>query len=333
MEQFFDMRKPIFKKVSNLNFLYNTMKFERNGNIYEIAGFSSKSWQQTFELMDGTRTIDNISQETSVSTSDLSQLVDMLHKKNVIGIADDNRILSGEEFWQLHDEYSRQWLDKIAEHSLWPALTQGTADRAVAIGFVIEKYHYIEGAYEHMAFAAANADPRISKDLTRHFKEEYLHGDIYLGGLSSLFPKKSIVESLPLPSTRALINCLNELAQSNSFAYYSANEFLQKTENIGDGISNPVETFYEAIERNYNLPPAICRAMRAHTDQDQDLGHQDVFAEMCTKLGTISIPLANEYLQATKQIAEHLEYFLDGILSYYSKYSYVPRSKASLANE
>jgi len=94
-----------------------------------------------------------------------------------------------------------------------------------------------------------------------------------------------------------------------------------------------VETFYQAIERNYALPPAVCKAMRAHTKQDQSLGHRDVFAEMCAKLGEVPPPLAEKYLQATKQIADHLEYFLDGILTYYTKYPYVPRPAASLTSE
>ena len=56
------------------------------------------------------------------------------------------------------------------------------------IGFAFEKYHYIEGAYEHMAIAAANATPEMMPHLARHFIEEYTHGDIYRKGLRSLFP-------------------------------------------------------------------------------------------------------------------------------------------------
>lgn len=328
-----DLRSPILKKVENLNFTPNKVSFERNGNFYELEGVDGKSCEQLFTLLDGSKTIHSISKEKSVPEKTLSEFIDLLYEKNVIGISSDKRIFSGGEFFFLHEEYSQHWVDQLAGHPIWPALTEGTANQAVAIGFVIEKYHYIEGAYEHMAFAAANADPRIQKDLTQHFMEEYLHGDIYLGGLSSLFPKKSIIESIPLPSTRALINFLNELAKSDSFAYYSANEFLQKTENISDDLDDSVESFYAALEHNYNLPPAICRSMRAHTAQDQELGHKDVFAEMCLKLDEVPFSMANKYLQATKQISDHLEYFLDGILCYYTRHPYLPRSPASLTGE
>lgn len=328
-----DTRKPILKSCEKLAFSPGLAAIERNGRRIELGTPGAASWREVFEQLDGSNTLSDIAKRCSISEPVIAELVDTLHEENVVGFEGDDRMLSGEAYWKLHGEYCRGWLDRIAGHPIWPSLTEGKADRAVAIGFVIEKYHYIEGAYEHMAIAAAYADPRISSDLTKHFMEEYNHGDIYLGGLSSLFPKKSVVESLPLPSTRALLNCLNELALSDSFAYYSANEFLQKTENVGEGLEDPVERFYEAIERNYNLPPAVCRSMRAHTAQDQTLGHQDVFAQMCAKLGRIPASVANKYLGATRRIVEHLEYFLDGIQTYYTRFPYVPRPRATLTSE
>jgi pyrroloquinoline quinone (PQQ) biosynthesis protein C len=326
-----EVSTPILKKIEGLNFAPAGVRFARNGLDYELDGVTEEIWRRTFELMDGTRSLAALREQAPIPQESLTQMVRQLLQANVIGLPEDRRGLTGPEFYQLHAEYSRGWLDGIAAHPIWPAMTEGRVDRAVVIGFVIEKFHYIEGAYEHMALAAANADPRISADLTRHFMEEYNHGDIYLGGLSSLFPKSAVVESLPLPSTRALVNCLNELAMTDSFAYYSANEFLQKTENIGDDLDDPVEIFYRAIESHYQLPPAVCRSMRAHTDQDQKLGHANVFEEMCAKMGEISIDSANEYLRATRQIADHLEYFLDGILGHYTRCPYVPRPKASIA--
>ena len=68
------------------------------------------------------------------------------------------------------------------------------------IGFAFEKYHYIEGAFEHMGIAAANATPEMMPHLARHFIEEYTHGDIYRKGLRSLFPDDVVLRAQPLPS-------------------------------------------------------------------------------------------------------------------------------------
>lgn len=324
---------PRLRRFDKATFTAHQTRVERLNKQYDIDGVDEILWTSVFERMDGTRSIEDLCLGTSVSEKELTELIENLHIGGLISIPDaSSSQMSGADFWNLHNDYCHGWMNRIALHPLWPALTSGLADRAVAVGFVIEKYHYIEAAHEHMALAVAHADQRIWKLLSRHFQEEYNHGEIYLSGLSSLLPKESIVNSMPLPSTRALINFLNELAQSDSLAYYSANEFLQKTENCGDGDSDYVEAFYEAIERSYSLPAAICNAMKAHTRVDQDLGHSDVFFDICNQLNVITREQANRYLSATRRVVDHLEYFLDGIQLLYSARPYFPRPRSSMCN-
>ena len=85
------------------------------------------------------------------------------------------------------------WLQPIYDHPLWEKIVTGKATRAQVLGFAFEKYHYIEGAFEHMAIAAANATPEMMPHLARHFIEEYNHGDIYRKGLRSLFPDDTVL--------------------------------------------------------------------------------------------------------------------------------------------
>lgn len=319
---------PTIKSLTNKSFVENGVVLEKFSKQYEIQGNPDKL-RTILNGMDGSRNISELSKLSGISEGNVEALAMQLKQENLVSDASaPDKVMSGEEFWEVHNDYCQDWLDKIAAHEIWPILTEGKADIAVVLGFVIEKYHYIEGAHEHMAYAAANADPRIATDLTRHFIEEYTHGDIYLRGLASMFPEETIVRSIPLPSTRALVNYLNELALTDSYSYYAANEFLQKTENIDEGPESPVEKFYKALEKHYDLPRAICTSMRAHTKLDQELGHDNVFKEMCEKLGDVPMDNVNQYLQATQRIAEHLEYFLDGILSWYTRFPYVPRPPA-----
>lgn len=329
-----NLNYPILKQLDEVIFTENSVEITKNDKNIKINGINENLWNDFFSKLDGKKSLEEIkkSYPHTINFNKIEKIITALNKENIIHFKGSKTNFTGIEFWHIHDQYCRGWLDNIANHKIWNLMTEGKVNKAVILGFVIEKFHYIEGAYEHMAIAAANADERISKDLTRHFMEEYNHGDIYLGGLKSLFPKKMIVNSLPLPSTRALVNCLNELAYKNSFDYYAANELLQKTENIDNELSSPVETFYSKIESHYNLPTAICRSMRAHTEQDQCLGHQDVFLEMCNKIENLTLSEVNSALQAAKQIYEHLEYFLDGILTYYTSNPVVPRTKLTLSN-
>ena len=194
------------------------------------------------------------------------------------------------------------------------------------LGFAFEKYHYIEAAFEHMGTAAANATPEMMPHLARHFIEEYTHGDIYRKGLRSLFPDDVILRSQPLPSTRALVNYLNETAQRSSFAYYSGNELLQMTENTGDKTAGgAVDEFYAAMRKHYPYTAKLIDSFIAHTKADQALEHQDAFRLMCKSVPPLTRREVNDALNVAKNMAEHLLLFMDGIDTFYAKFATVPR--------
>jgi len=202
------------------------------------------------------------------------------------------------------------------------------------IGFAFEKYHYIEAAFEHMVIAAANATPEMMPHLARHFIEEYTHGDIYRKGLRSLFPDELILRSQPLPSTRALVNYLNESAQRSSFAYYSGNELLQMTENTDDErAGGAVDEFYDAMRKHYPYTDKLIDSFIAHTKADQKLGHADAFLLMCKSVPPLTRREVNDALNVAKNMAEHLVLFMDGIDTYYEHFPIVPRRACDLTSE
>jgi hypothetical protein len=202
------------------------------------------------------------------------------------------------------------------------------------IGFAFEKYHYIEGAYEHMAIAASNATPEMMPHLARHFIEEYRHGDIYRKGLRSLFPDGTVLRAQPLPSTRALVNFLSETAARNSFAYYSGNELLQMTENTGDEKDgSAVDDFYAAMRKHYPWSDPLIDSFIEHTHADQKLEHQDVFLQMCESVPPLTRRDVADAMNTVKQMAEHLMLFMDGIERFYARFPTVPRLPCDLLSE
>jgi pyrroloquinoline quinone (PQQ) biosynthesis protein C len=214
----------------------------------------------------------------------------------------------------------------VYRHPLWDKIVTGKASRSQVIGFAFEKYHYIEAAFEHMGIAAANATAEMMPHLARHFIEEYTHGDIYRKGLRSLFPDDVILRSQPLPSTRALVNYLNESAQRSSFAYYAGNEVLQMTENTGDEkAGSAVDEFYGAMRKHYPYTDKLIDSFIAHTKADQKLGHADAFLLMCQSVPPLTRGEVNDALNVAKNMAEHLMLFMDGIDTFYGTFPTVPR--------
>jgi pyrroloquinoline quinone (PQQ) biosynthesis protein C len=264
----------------------------------------------------------------------LDQLAVALEASGVVAVrrpGEAEPLMTGEEFYAYHRRYAEHWLQPVYAHPFWLKVVDGRATRAQVIGFAFEKYHYIEGAHEHMGIAAANATPQMMKHLARHFIEEYRHGDIYRRGLQSLFDDGVILDAPPLPSTRALVNFLNEAAAANSFGYYAANEVLQMTENDDGGSDgNAVNAFYDAMRRHYPYTDRLIESFVIHTRLDQNLGHDDVFAQMCRDVPPLTRREVQSVMCTTREVTERLMAFMDGIDRFYAAFPEVPRRLYSL---
>ncbi len=293
-----------------------------------LGGAAAALFAKLEPELDGKTGIDAIAQKLAEKPARLRALVEELGKVGVLAFVstkDDGTLTTGKEFYKIHREHCLHWLEDVYRHPLWERIVSGKASRAQVIGFAFEKYHYIEAAFEHMGIAAANASPEMMPHLARHFIEEYTHGDIYRKGLRSLFKDDVILRSQPLPSTRALVNYLNESAQRSSFAYYSGNELLQMTENTDRGAGDAVDDFYAAMRKHYPYTDKLIDSFIAHTKADQKLGHADAFSLMCDAVPPLTRREVNDALNVAKNMAEHLVLFMDGIDTFYANFATVPR--------
>lgn len=331
---------PLLKPSARISCADDRVVIEYLQQEITLEGQAARLFGRMLPHLDGHTGLDGIAARLDEAPERLRSLAGELRRTGVLALVDlaaapeDPQALRGDEFHRLHRAYAEKWLEPVYEHPLWGRITSGQASRCQVLGFAFEKYHYIEGAYEHMAVAAANATPEMMPHLARHFIEEYTHGDIYRKGLRSLFADDVVLRSQPLPSTRALINFLSETAARNSFSYYAGNELLQLTENTGDGAAaGAVDSFYAAMRRHYPYTDKVIDAFVAHTHADQKLGHADVFAEMCASVPPLSRREVKDALETTRSMAEHLLLFLDGIDAAYGPLTAAPRLPCELGSE
>jgi pyrroloquinoline quinone (PQQ) biosynthesis protein C len=330
---------PRLKRSARVTGNNGTVVIQHHRDEITLDGAGARLFSLLQPIADGRTSIDSIAAKVSEKPARVRALLDQLEKAGVIAYAskqNDGELMSGLEFHKLHRESCAYWLEPIYSHPFWERVVNGTASRAQVVGFAFEKYHYIEGAFEHMGIAAANATPEMMPHLARHFIEEYTHGDIYRRGLRSLFPDELILHSQPLPSTRALINFLSESAQRSSFAYYSGNELLQLTENtedVSDGAGSAVNEFYDAMIKHYPYTAPLVDSFIAHTKADQKLGHADAFLEMCKSVPPMNRREVNDALNVAKDMAEHLMLFMDGIDTFYASFPNLPRVPCDLLSE
>jgi pyrroloquinoline quinone (PQQ) biosynthesis protein C len=325
---------PVLRRSAKVSRSRGRVVIEQLDQELSMEGSGAALLDRMLPLLDGRHDVDAIATRLDETPARVRALAAELAGAGVVSFLDGARTMSGLEFHALHQRYARHWLRRVYAHPLWEKITGGKATRAQVIGFAFEKYHYIEGAYEHMAVAAANATPELMPHLARHFIEEYSHGDIYRKGLESLFRDELVVRAQPLPSTRALVNFLRETAARSSFAYYAGNEVLQLTENTSDDrASSSIDAFYEAMRRHYPWCDRLVGSFIAHTHADQKLGHESVFEEMCASVPPLHEGEVRDALEVARRMAEHLELFMDGIERFYERFPTMPRLPCDLFSE
>jgi pyrroloquinoline quinone (PQQ) biosynthesis protein C len=328
---------PILRRSAQVARRGGRLVIEHLDEEVSLEGAGAALFERMLPHLDGKSTIEQIARRLEEHPARVGALVEGLRRALVLGFAGDGasgRTMTGAEFYEIHRRYARSWLRPVYEHPLWEKIATGAASRAQVIGFAFEKYHYIEGAYEHMAVAAANATREMMPHLARHFIEEFNHGDIYRKGLGSLFPHELVLHAQPLPSTRALVNFLSETAARSSFAYYAGNEVLQMTENTSDlAVSRSIDSFYEAMKRHYPWSDRLVASFVAHTHADQKLGHEGVFEQMCASVPPLGAAEVTDALDVARAMTEHLLLFMDGIDAFYGRFPAVPRTPCTLLSE
>lgn len=334
MSQSLDL--PLLRKGATIARNNGTIVIRHLGDEITLEGAAARLFSRVEPRLNGETPIEALAQNIAERPSRLRALMEQLEKTGVLAFlsASDEVLVTGMEFYDVHRKHCATWLEPVYAHPFWENVVSGKATRAQVIGFAFEKYHYIEAAFEHMGIAAANASPEMMPHLARHFIEEYTHGDIYRKGLRSLFPDELILHSQPLPSTRALVNYLNESAQRSSFAYYSGNELLQMTENTDDDrAGGAVNEFYDAMRKHYPYTDKLIDSFIAHTKADQKLGHADAFLLMCKSVPPLTHREVNDALNVAKNMAEHLLLFMDGIDTFYAQFPVVPRRRSDPKSE
>lgn len=305
---------------------------------YELNGTAAQIFHEIFPSQKAMPSRE-ITRQSGYSEKQIKSLFATLNSHDLlVRQPDTSTMMAGFEFYAYHRKFCRHWLKEIYEHPFWDKVVQGTATDSQILGFAFEKYHYIEGAHEHMGIAAANASREMMPHLARHFCEEYTHGDIYRKGLAHLFEDKIVLNSQPLASTRALINFLNEAAAQDSFAYYAANEFLQMTENEDDdetewNNTEAISGFYEGMTKNYPYTRPLVDAFIKHTQLDQHLGHEGAFLAMCKDIPPLTMKQVQNIMDTTRSLVDVLKLFMDGIDVCYEHFPEMPRMPSTLLSE
>jgi pyrroloquinoline quinone (PQQ) biosynthesis protein C len=286
-----------------------------------FSGRSAALLARVLDHLDGRRRIDEISAQLDLSENELRKTLQVLVDEDVMidaGAVFDAR--SSQAFLDAYFAECRFLSNEIFAQPFWETLLSGRAERNLVLGWGIEFHHFVDAANEHMAVAVAQCrdGARTRAWLAKHYVEERDHGSIFLDGLAGTGLDRDLVRRAPpLPSTRALINYLTELASVDTIAYAGTFGVMQANREAMS--RDALERLFTFLSGQYPFATRLFDAFREHALIDADLRHQHLILEEMLEDGKALPPdVVARPIDAARSVTEHFIMFFEGIHQYYS---------------
>ena len=284
---------------------------------YDLHGASRATLETMVAYADGTRSIEELT-ALAGGASDLPPLVAALHDELIVRIERPApKLIEPNEFTRVCRELFPTWKRRVFQRLLWTGLTDGTLSRQVFVGWVIESYHFIEGANLRLPYAVAHCfEEDARKAFAHHYSEEYDHGHYYLRALEVLGIEPDTAESLePLTSTTLVLNHMRWCARMDPLAYAVCSGFLESTGADRDA----GRKFLNLVDQHFAAERSVTSPLMEHLQLDEDYGHNGLLEDTCEFFGTLTPNRASAAIDAGLRLVETLEYWSDSITTVYGQ--------------
>ena len=266
--------------------------------------------------------ISNVAQKFSIRTDALQVCFDQLRQEGMLlrlsaeATAKDVDAYLG----VMHDNFEVR-ANEVINCPFWQTVIEGNASQELIVGWGVEFFHFINSSNEYMPLAVAQTPlpTQLRLLMAQHCVEESDHGRIILSGLAEIgIPERSIRESVPLPTTTALVNFLTELANANSLAYLSTFGVMQQRRERPPAIE--YERFRDHLVASYPTQEALFKAIHKHTMIDDELDHNTlVFDDVVRAIGLPSCNEREAITSVVRRFAWSFSEFFSGILRWYGR--------------
>jgi pyrroloquinoline quinone (PQQ) biosynthesis protein C len=288
---------------------------------YVFKGRGHQVISAILPLLDGGASLRGIADRTGFPLGDLQAVLEPIPPDDLVDLSPLMNAGTTGDFMSAYFPICDAWARNIFGSGFWRSMFAGTSSRLEVLGWGIEFYHRTLGADEHNETSVKNctSDPEVHKWLTEHFQEEYGHGDMFLRGLvSSGLSEQDVVESTPLPSTRALIEYFNRLASTDSVAYLGCYGVMHSPR-VGQ-TRERVNAQFDELVGYYPFAAGVLNAIREHASLDLDLGHDQIVLErLAARERVFSPDVATRIMRAARGVVTAFCGYFDGIQRYYAE--------------
>ncbi|WP_227744088.1 iron-containing redox enzyme family protein [Burkholderia gladioli] len=280
--------RPMLRSDSAIRRLDDCLVITYLDEDYEIEFDDPASLPATEILLgrlDGTRTVDELSQDTAGLRPE--------QVASTLSILDGNFLLaegghagapiSGLAFaLHLEDLYYNRWMGRDGETELVRAVFDGQASRDVLIGWGFECYHVTTRAHDCLAPIIARMHDGLKPLAIDYVLDEYRHDKLLMKSLLALGHTREAIEgSLPLPYTHAVMNLLARWSNTDLLSFMGCLFVFEGTQDIGDAYIRQLE--------QYDLPPEFLRGQSVHNDVNNAGDHGAVSRLLYSRFPSIGV--------------------------------------------
>ena len=296
-----------------------SVALENEETRIEIDGVDPATASAFIVGMDGVTPVVELARRCGLRAADAMLIADALADA---GMAREpqgpNTLIDPGEFAALARELYPQWKQRLFRHALWSNLVDGSATFTQFSGWLLENYHFIEGVNDRLGSATAYCTSAEARRVfAHHYAEEFDHGGFFLTALRKIgLAQEDVDRSLPLPTTRAILNHMRRAARADSLQYAACSAFLEST---GDDRSGGRAFFAAVAERYTANAPDVIAPLVAHLELDEEYGHNGILERIAPLLGPITAARAGKALEAARTLVELLELWSEEIRLHYAE--------------
>jgi pyrroloquinoline quinone (PQQ) biosynthesis protein C len=275
---------------------------------------------------DGRHSISDIAELTGVDRDDIIAIVTTFADLGLFRQETPEATIPTQCFVHRVNESCDMWRRQIGFHRLFSEIESGTARKEVFLGLVLETFHYVNSAADHISTAISHCtNLKWRTLLIDYLIEEHDHSKLFVDALNRMgLDPQHVTGAHPIIGTMSLRNMMCEIARESTLAYIACTSLIEARARDYEA----AKTSMEQIATHYGYPVYVLEPILLHMEGDIQAGHSSMLEEALSESEYITAEDAHIAVNCLHDLKHSFDQFHDQILQYYSDISnYIPRLK------
>lgn len=226
------------------------------------------------------------------------------------------RTIAKKDFLKTIESIGSHFREDNADGRLNTLLSKDHAPFSLIQGFIIESYHCIRSAPQHIGIALTHATCSKYRDiLLALFLDEHNHAPLFMDTLKRLgFKEDEIIASTPTIGTLSLVSLLSDLGRKSSLAYIACTSLNEATR---EDVKKEKRSFRFFADK-YGLPYNTFKGLLTHSEEDLRCSHVHLVEKALLGVDRIPRNEAEEVYESMYATGRAYLQFNDSIATYYA---------------